>query len=69
MGVFGRTEKKIHAKVGLPNKEGKKLTGIQLLNVIEQVATKTADVHTGEFCSYNILDQAGWFHLKVIGVR
>lgn len=65
IGVYDRTNKKIHAKVALPNKKGQKLTGKQLLDVIEQVASQTAEVHTDEFRSYRILGKNGWTHLTV----
>lgn len=47
----------MHAKAALPNKEGKKLTGKQLLNVINKEVHKDATIVTEEFIGYKILDK------------
>jgi transposase-like protein len=65
IGVIDRDNKKVHAKVALPNKEGKKLTGKQLLGVLNEVAKAGTTVMTDEFRSYNILSSNGFIHLKV----
>jgi len=65
IGVVDRDNKKVHAKVALPNKDGKKLTGKQLLNVLNEVTKAGATVMTDEFRSYNILSRSGFIHLKV----
>ena len=62
VGVLGRDDKKVYAKVAHPNKEGKKLTGKQLLAIIEEVAAKSAKIHTDEFRSYRILGKNGYDH-------
>ncbi len=67
VGVVDRTEKKVHAKVALPNKEGKKLTGKQLLDVLKQVCKEShTTVITDEFSGYNSFDkESNLIHLKV----
>jgi len=65
IGVIDRDNKKVHAKVALPNKDGKKLTGKQLLGVLNEVAKAGITVMTDEFRSYNILSSNGFIHLKV----
>ncbi len=55
VGVIDRENKKVHAKVAKPNKEGKKLTGKQLLEIINQVAKNPLTIMTDEFKGYNIL--------------
>jgi transposase-like protein len=65
VGVIDRDNKKVHAKVALPNKEGKKLTGRQLMSVLTEVAKAGATVMSDEFRSYNIVSKNGFIHLKV----
>lgn len=66
IGCFDRMNKIIFAKVGKKNKDGKKLTGKQLLDVLNQVATQKNTVITDEFKAYNILDKkTNHIHLKV----
>lgn len=65
IGVIDRVKKKVHAKVALPNANGKKLTGKQLLSVLTQVTKAGATVMTDQFRSYNILTKNGFTHLKV----
>ncbi len=57
VGVKDRTTKCVHVKVALPNKEGKKLSGKQLLNVLLECCKPGATVMTDEFRSYGILDK------------
>ena len=57
VAVVERTSKRVVAKVMHPNKEGKKLTGKQLLNVLEQACQRGTTVITDEFSGYNILDR------------
>ena len=63
--VLERNGKKVHAKVALPNAEGKKLTGKQLLAILNEVCKGGATVMTDEFKGYNILKKSGFIHLKV----
>ena len=65
VGIIDRVNKKVHAKVALPNKEGKKLSGKQLLSILNEVAKAGTTVMTDEFRSYNILSSNGFIHLKV----
>ena len=51
--------------MALPNKDGKKLTGKQLLTILNEVTKAGATVMTDEFRSYNILSRNGFIHLKV----
>ncbi|MDL5247100.1 transposase, partial [Leptospira weilii] len=55
----------MHAKAALPNKEGKKLTGKQLLNVINKEVHKDATIVTEEFIGYKILDKKERIHLTI----
>ena len=67
VGVIDRENKKIYAKVAMPNKEGQKLTGIQLLDVLRKVCEKGSKniVMTDEFKGYNILAKENIIHLRV----
>jgi transposase-like protein len=51
IGVIDRENKVAYAKVAMPNAEGRKLTGKQLLSVLNEVAKKNATVITDEFRS------------------
>ncbi|HMT34340.1 MAG TPA: IS1595 family transposase [Chitinophagaceae bacterium] len=65
IGVMDRDNKKVHAKVALPNKAGKKLSGMQLLDVLQEVAKKGITVMTDEFKGYNLLLRKGYAHYRV----
>ena len=66
VGVVDRLQKRVYAKIALPNSEGQKLTGKQLLGIIEEVCiTKKVKVITDEFRSYNILTRKGYDHERV----
>jgi transposase-like protein len=65
VGIIDRDNKKVHAKVALPNEAGKSLSGKQLLDILNEVAKKGTTVMTDEFRSYNILDKNGFIHFKV----
>ncbi len=65
VGVYNREKDRIYATVALPNKLGQKLTGKQLLTILEKVATKNSTIMTDEFKSYNLLDKKGYEHQKV----
>jgi transposase-like protein len=65
-GVKERDSGKVHATVALPNEAGQKLTGKQLLGVIEKVTADGTTVVSDEFSGYNILDRKKkYVHLKV----
>lgn len=65
VGVLERNGKRVHAKVALPNAEGKKLTGKQLLVILNEVCKGDATVMTDQFRAYNILKNSNFIHLKV----
>ena len=68
IGVYERETGRVYARVALPNKEGKKLTGKQLLNILECVCRNDTIVVTDEFKGYNILDKKdcnGMIRLKI----
>lgn len=65
VGVLDRENKKIHAKIAKPNKEGKKLTGKQLMDVLNQVCKGKNLIITDEFRSYNALKTTKHIHLRV----
>lgn len=68
VGVTERSSGRIHAKVALPNKEGKKLTGKQLLSVLNDVCKKGTTVMTDQLNGYGILDgrtDNEYVHIKI----
>lgn len=56
IGVKERDTGRVYARVALPNKEGKKLTGKQLLSVISAVTKPDTVVMTDDFKGYNIMN-------------
>lgn len=56
IGVKERTSNKVYATVSLPDKTGKKLTGKQLLSVLDKVCKDNAVVMTDDYKGYNILN-------------
>ena len=68
VGVVERSSGRIHAKVAFPNKEGKKLSGKQLLSVLNEVCKKNTTVMTDQLKSYGILDgktDKNFYHIKI----
>jgi transposase-like protein len=67
VGVVDRENKKIYAKVALPNKEGKKLTGKQLFDILNKVCKENNNntVITDEFKGYNYLNNKNILLLRV----
>jgi transposase-like protein len=67
VGVLERNSGRVHIKVALPNEKGKRLSGVQLMDFIQEGCKSTATVITDELKSYSILDKKGsrFFHLKV----
>jgi transposase-like protein len=57
VGVKERNSKQVYAKVMLPNKEGKKLSGKQLLSILDEVCKEGTAVISDDFSSYKILDK------------
>jgi len=65
VGVLDRSKSKIHARVALPNRAGKKLSGKQLLQILNEVTKDDAIVITDEFRGYNILNRTQRVRLMV----
>ena len=65
VGVIDRGKKKVHARVALPNKNGKKLTVMQLLAILNEVCKEDATVITDEFTGYNILKKTAYIRLVI----
>lgn len=65
VGIVSRSDKRVFAKVALPNKAGKKLTSAQLLAIIKQAVHTDAEVITDEFKSYIPLERNGYSHYVV----
>lgn len=67
VGVVDRENKKIYARVALPNKDGKKLTSKQLFSILRKVCKKDSNntVITDEFPAYSILDKNSIIHLRI----
>ncbi len=65
IGIVDREKKKVYAKVSLPNKEGKKVSGNQILGILNQVCKKKSTVITDEFGGYNILRKTEYVHLVI----
>lgn len=65
IGVVDRNGKKVHAKVAFPDKNGKKLTGKQLLKILDEVCKDDVTVMTDEFSGYNTLKKKGYVHLRI----
>jgi transposase-like protein len=56
-GCVDRDNKSVFAKVMIKNKEGKKLTGKQLLDVLNQVVVQDSIIISDEFKGYNIVSK------------
>jgi transposase-like protein len=68
VGVKERDTSHVYAKVMLPDDEGKKLTGPQLLEVLRQGCKNGCTVISDDFSGYNILDKEhgnNFIHLTV----
>jgi len=57
VGVKERSSKRVYAKVMLPDEDGKKLTGKQLLGVLDEVCKERTAVVSDDFSGYNILNR------------
>jgi transposase-like protein len=57
VGVKERSSKQVYARVMLPNEEGKKLSGKQLLSVLDEVCKEETTVASDDVSGYNILDK------------
>jgi transposase-like protein len=65
VGVIDRSKGKIHARVALPNRKGKKLSGKQLLQILNEVTKDNAVIISDEFRAYNILKKTNYYSLKI----
>jgi len=66
VGCVDRANKSVFAKVMSKNEENKRLSGIQLLDMLSQVITQDSVIISDEFKGYNILDKkTNHLHLKV----
>ncbi len=65
VGVADRENKQIYAKVAVPDSLGKKLSGNQLLSILDQHCDEESIVITDEFTGYNKLSQTSHAHLRV----
>lgn len=65
IGIVDLEKKKVYAKVSLPNKEGKKLSGNQLLGILNETCESNATVITNEFPGYSILRKTEYIHLVI----
>jgi transposase-like protein len=57
IGVKERDSKNVYAQGALPNAKGQKLTGNQLLSVLDKVCVDGTTVISDDFAGYNILDK------------
>lgn len=67
VGVIDRNNKKIYAKVAMPNEKGQKLTAKQLMDILKVVSKQENNnvIMTDEFRSYNPLAKNDFIHLRV----
>jgi transposase-like protein len=67
VGVIDRDNKKVYAKVSTTDAKGRKLTGKQLLNILNKVSKKgnKNTVIADEFRSYNFLEKKEFFSLRI----
>ena len=67
VGVVDRENKKVYARVALPNKAGKKLTGSQLISILKEVSKAENEniVISDEFSGYNSLSKNNFVHLRI----
>ena len=66
VGCVDRMNKSVFAKVMIKNKDGKKLTGKQLLDILNQVVVQDSTIISDEFKGYNIVSKkTSHIHLRV----
>jgi transposase-like protein len=68
VGVKERSTKRVYAQVALPNENGQKLSGKQLLNILDKVCKDETTVISDDFTGYNILEKKhknNFVHLTV----
>ena len=62
-GIKERESGRVYAQVMLPDELKKKLTGRQLLTVIERVCKEGVTIYSDDFSSYKILDEPDFLML------
>ncbi len=65
VGVVDRNGKQIHAKVAMPDNNGQKLTGKQLMSILDEVCKSSNVVITDEFSGYNRLKRTNHLHFTI----
>lgn len=65
VAVIDRKERKVFAKVALANRKGQKLTGKQLIDILNSVCKGKNIVITDEFRSYDKLRKTDYIHLRI----
>jgi transposase-like protein len=67
VGMIDRENKKVFAKVALPNKKGQKLTAKQLMDILKVVAKQENQntIISDEFRGYDPLTRHNFVHLKI----
>jgi len=67
VGVVDRINKKVFAKVAMPNKKGQKLTAKQLIEILKTVSKQENEnvIMTDEFMGYDPLTRNNFVHLRV----
>lgn len=67
VGMIDRNNKKIFAKIAMPNGEGKKLSAKQLMDLLKQVSKpeNKNTIISDEFMGYNPLSKNEYIHLVV----
>lgn len=67
IGIISRSDKRIYAEVSTKNKQGERLSGNQLLKVLEKVCRnkKENTIITDEFRGYNKLKKKKYTHKRI----
>ena len=67
VGIVDRLNKQVYAKIAMPNKEGKKLTAKQLMDILSVVSKQENNntVISDEFRGYDPLSNNSFVHLRV----
>lgn len=67
VGIVSRNDKKVFAKVALPNKRGQKLTGQQLIKILTEIALENSKniVISDEFRGYDKLRKTRFLSLRI----
>ena len=67
VGMIYRNNKKVYAKIALPNGEGKKLTAKQLMDILNTVSKQENNntIISDEFTGYSPLNANKFVHLRI----